>query len=649
MDGDVGMCESDVVGKRGKKRSEDVDISVTVKAHASGGVRRASILFFIHLSQLAGLSSSFGRRFSPDMDWRCSIFLDFLGIFVRWLGPDCASASETSERILFSRVSISVCMLSLVFLAHLGLRTTTCLLFYMSLLVPFCTGHVLSSGAGVVYGVCMLLLLFMCLVFGRAAAFTNGVGDTRVSKFLASVSGIIDRTVMSPFRNIWSYCSFGDAAVRSGHRDGTLGALGLSAYLLFTFMWLVLSLCSFRCGSFWSLCGMLLFCVTGTVFVVSRLKRVRASKGDLRYLSCSVYELYAKLVYAPAIYGLEFAKCGGSESPRHIVLSVYVIAFCILLPLFEKLVVTLELRRLSVSLSDNDYYSFIAKGGERYCWSFSGVKRDRYWWPFTDSFVHIFYCFMLNAGLDVANLIVSLFFVIVVIWARPYVHDSVWLMNIGEYVGIAVVSLMSVLHSRCVVWDGNTEVLSLLIIDIVVGFSIVHSTMSFDSNERRFTHAYKASVKDDNHLKSKDREDDELGTERTLLGLSAEVKLESSDDVPVFMPEEAFIETYSGPSHDISGELDRIYRDESDIAKYIASVRYGMRDEIVEFHISQGVDPYVFDYSICDRDLPQNVLVQRVEYDVRLLTRRVHSLRLPISAVFLVICVNTLFDTGVSG
>ena len=147
-----------------------------------------------------------------------------------------------------------------------------------------------------------------------------------------------------------------------------------------------------------------------------------------------------------------------------------------------------------------------------------------------------------------------------------------------------------------------------------------------------------ARLEVENKLSAADKEREEFEILRMCFSLSGSVVPTVADDLPVLVSGEDLAASYKGPSHDIVGDSARIAREECERAVYIDPSKRVTRENVVKFHLSLGYDPYVFDGRLSDWDLPSNVLIQRVEYDTQVTTRRLVTFQFCLALLLFCMC-----------
>ena len=128
---------------------------------------------------------------------------------------------------------------------------------------------------------------------------------------------------------------------------------------------------------------------------------------------------------------------------------------------------------------------------------------------------------------------------------------------------------------------------------------------------------------------------------RTLLGLSASVKVKSANDIPVFMSQEEFIKNYEGPEAE-KIEIENLINEELRRSEKIDPTAIVSESDVVEFHVSLGLDRDVFENKP-DKELPNDILVQRVKYSASMITRKLYAYQFPIAFLCFVTCMNRWF------
>ena len=579
---------------------QDIRSQVCFMARISCGASRSMILFFVHYLQACGAYHDISNRLTMWGNYPWKSVLDFFGVICQTSGL---------ERILFSRVCFSVWIFSLVFCFHVGLRASVILLALLLVPVSLCAGLVPF----------LISLLAMCVVLFVCVHWNQSDGSRGLSDAL-----------LYPFRKMVWYCLFGGDGVRDRSRVSRWEPFGVVVYLFLSFAWIILVVSSFSLRHPWH---KLLFAVSGTLFVVRFLRRLRVSRRDLRYLACSVYYFYAETSYAPVIYRL-----GSSTSNwRVFVLNAYLVVLCVVVPVVDKLVVTCHVRRLSNSLPEGEYCSAMENGNIRYGWLFSGVRQDRYWWPFAEHCARLLYFSLLVSGFDCASMLLSIVMFVAALSALPCMRPSTTFMAFADP-ALLIYMHRIVRGAGPEDWSDPTETWLWLRLLMAPWIPWLLSYLSFVGADWRYTRIYKAVLMDTNGVSAVSPEYEGVRRRRNLVGLSADVKVKSSDDLPLFMSEAAFVSSYEGPSHDIRGDIERISRAEEGLAKSISDCCTSSNDSIAKLHVSLGSDPYVFRDDVGDWDLPSKVLVERVEYDVGCFLRKLYAYLFPISLLFFGVC-----------
>ena len=113
--------------------------------------------------------------------------------------------------------------------------------------------------------------------------------------------------------------------------------------------------------------------------------------------------------------------------------------------------------------------------------------------------------------------------------------------------------------------------------------------------------------------------------------------------LPIFLSVNEFIDMYEGSSHGIGADIHRVVAEERERVMFITRMKKVTRDDIVNFHVSMGYDPVVFDNEIGDYGLPSHLFMERALYDIALTSRRLYVYLFPVAFLFFATCLNTWF------
>ena len=588
-------------------------------AMKSTGLMRMYVIYFAHVLQAYAMLPGIVREGSAELKMTWSVPLKFLGIVRGWF---CWKGARWDELELLISSVVSVSFFCLIFSLHLGLIPTLRLICLLLIAVPVCVavGSLPGSATHTACVLCSVIVYVMGLyvLYRRSDRF-------RIF-------------CMYPLDKMRMYCSFG----RSGVDDPFKGRSMLLSHLLLAGVPIVLVIFSLwppvRRVRFMSF----LFLFAAVSSILRKLKAVMASKRDIQRLIVSCYYLYCDITYPLIAYELADRLLKGDKSvPVSWSLSIYVFLFRLVLPFVHKVYLTFEVRRLSNLLSDRDYEQAMDNSTGYFSYLFCGVKRRCYWWPVVDHVLRIVYVELHLICSEVLNVNMCKIFCVILVLLRPYRRGSFLVVHLCEPLAVWFVNWATGVEED--LWDpyGAPMVVFLLIyVPVILG---TMAGIYFSRAEKRETRVYKAARMDmEEKLSSANKEYEQLAGVRMSLGLSTNVMPKCADDLPVLMTEDELSVGYSGPSHDIIADITRISIGEACICDdYSDLSRSPTREDIAKFHVSLGYDSCIFEEELCDSDLPNNLLIERVEYDCLVITRHLVTYQFPIAALFLCMCCST--------
>ena len=595
---------------------ENIQSGETVSlASVSSGAMKTWILFLVHIIQDFLMSPGMSKYGPRDLETGLSCSLRFLGPIREWF---CCRSDEV-ELLIAS--AVSVCLLCLMFSLHLGMTPTVKLLVSLLSLLP---GYV-----------CALLLpnFIHKLCFLGVCALVVAV----LLCFCGPFRRVCDCFIGHCVDAIRQYCATG----RSGAGERVRGSLQLLSHLVVPGA-LIVSLIftvwpkvvAVRLASV----VVLLF---GVLCVFGLLKFTLASKRDVQRLVWSCYYLYCEVTYPMVAYDLGGRFLGAVRSSwrslyESLSVSVCSFVFVVLLPLFQKVFLSFEVRRLSACLSDEDYYQVMDQCDGLYTFIFGGLKRERYWWPVLESVLRLLYAEICVLGSSVACLIVGLIFLFAHRRARPYRNRSSECVSVGEPWIICVASFICIVNPSMVRDPGT--MFNWWCVASGLSFTVLFYHVSEDEMERdRF---FKATLmKAKNKLSVSDEEYERMALVRSCVGFRPDIVVNDSDDLPILGSDE-LVEGYKGLSDNVVANADRILREEEEDRNERLEASDGSAGD------SPAEQPMVGrrdDPCDSDNDLPSSVLVERVEGDIAVILRRLIAYGFPVSLLLFSMCWRSWF------
>ena len=318
--------------------------------------------------------------------------------------------------------------------------------------------------------------------------------------------------------------------------------------------------------------------------------------------------------------------------------------FCIILPLVQKALFTYKARWLKSGLSCGDFDKALDESVVTFSSIFTMICPCRCLWPISESLLRTIYCIFALRKMYLLNLLISISWIVLVPYG--YRRGSVIILKIGEHVIIGFVNFVSHLARNGLGSAQDAEFREPFISVCVAFFTLVmlfFSSGEFTFDEARFTPVYKTVLMNINDKPHYGEEYEKVCLMKRLFGLSVDKKVTSTDDLPIFLSVNEFIDMYEGPSHGIGSDIHSVNVEECERVMFIARMKKVTRDDIVNFHVSMGYDPVVFDNEIGDCDLPSHLFIERALYDIALTLRRLYAYLFPVAFIFFATCLNTWF------
>ena len=558
------------------------------RAICSDGLMKRWVLCVIQITQVYAICQPARGEAYTDFKFVSSWSLGILGLLKNCLGLNNFQSME--EQFLFLTVSLTLCFLYLNYSFH----TNT--------LVAF----------GVLAALAVFSTLCDCLACLSAVV---------VCFVVVLVLGILHRSGKLPgtLMNTSSQC-MGDGVVESRERS-----VSVTAHIFIACVWFSTIVISGVRQIWAAFASVLLFSVGVTCLILYMLKCLMASMHDIRQLVFSVYYFYSEIAYIPAIYHVvSLLRTGNNKSW---ILITFSTLFCVILPVLQKILAAFQVRRLFRSLSDEEYYNVLDNSNVVYMSIFSGLKRTHFWWPSVEMAMRITYCILSMLGYNDTIWTLSIIFVFVIILVRPCREWCDFVILMGEALIVLLLNYITIRPHDT--WSVDYEYNISAYLFIVPIIPLVASFIVFAHLKIRYTPAYKAELVNQRVPSSNKKVCRSVSLLRSSFGLSANNKLESYDDIPVFMSEREFIESYEGPSRGISIDIARMSKDES--------------DQTIKSHAPLDCDPYSLNKEVKDADLPRKLLIQRVECATTAVMNRLYSYMFPMGLVFFVMYAKIWF------
>ena len=565
-------------------------------------------MYFIHCFQMHRMSPRAPGNDEPGFKRLWYVPLKFQGIVRGWFQSKHLSESDSDEIEFIVSSVLSICLFCFNFSFRVGLIPALRMIAVLLVLAPLgvSLGFVPGSrhARWFLIGYAAILLVAWCSWSGFRSFCKSSLAILR------------------------AYCCFG----RSGTEDREKGALRICMHMLLAGSLLILAVFTIWPNNHRARWASLLFILIEASLALYVLKVVMASHRDVQKLATSIYYLCCEVSYPVIMY--ELGRCflkSGKMFCETSVLHLYALLFCVILPLVHKFSATMHVRRLARSLSDNDFYQVIDNSDECYSFMFSCVKRQCYWWPLAESVWRIVYCVLCLKEVDNLNKKAGWLFGSVVLLLRPYRNFSALSCLVSEAV------VMLVWHQIAVKWPdwwNSTDGAyifglwqSSLWVFILPFFSYLIGQHSAD------IHVFKTEfISLDTKLSESSKEREMLTVLRLSVGLPPSVMPKTVNDQAMVVPilSSETIGHHSTPCRDVASDIEGVL----DGLKEITAA------DIANFHVSIGKDPYVFKREIEDSDLPNSVLIERVEYDIGVRTRIFSVYQFPVAFLFFSACAS---------